>query len=137
MLWSMPASRKITITGAREHNLRNVDLVIPRDQLVVVTGVSGSGKSSLAFDTIFAEERKPWNQVPEQFLQQMPNPDIEASRATPYPITKRVATKMTVATTTEIWTPATALRPMQHHLLEEDIKGTCGSQSPAQVPARS
>ena len=46
---------KITIRGAREHNLKNVSLTIPRDQLVVFTGLSGSGKSSLAFDTIYAE----------------------------------------------------------------------------------
>ena len=47
--------RAITIRGAREHNLKNVDLEIPRDRLVVFTGLSGSGKSSLAFDTIYAE----------------------------------------------------------------------------------
>ena len=46
---------KIVIKGARQHNLKNVDIEIPRDQLVVITGVSGSGKSSLAFDTIYAE----------------------------------------------------------------------------------
>ncbi|HJO15700.1 MAG TPA: hypothetical protein QF800_02310, partial [Phycisphaerales bacterium] len=49
-----PPSSAIVIVGAREHNLKEVDVVIPRDQLVVVTGVSGSGKSSLAFDTVFA-----------------------------------------------------------------------------------
>ena len=49
---------KIVIKGAREHNLKNVDLTIPRDQLVVFTGVSGSGKSSLAFDTIYAEGQR-------------------------------------------------------------------------------
>ena len=50
-----PDSRVISIRGAREHNLKNVDVEIPRDQLVVFTGLSGSGKSSLAFDTIYAE----------------------------------------------------------------------------------
>ena len=49
------ASDRIVIRGAREHNLKNVDLEIPRDQLVVITGLSGSGKSTLAFDTIYAE----------------------------------------------------------------------------------
>ena len=49
---------KIVIKGARAHNLKNVDLTIPRDQLVVFTGVSGSGKSSLAFDTIYAEGQR-------------------------------------------------------------------------------
>ena len=47
--------RAITIRGAREHNLKNIDVEIPRDKLVVITGLSGSGKSSLAFDTIYAE----------------------------------------------------------------------------------
>ena len=49
---------RIEITGAREHNLKGVDVVIPRDKLVVVTGLSGSGKSSLAFDTIYAEGQR-------------------------------------------------------------------------------
>ena len=48
-------SNEIIIKGAREHNLKNVDLTIPRDKLIVLTGLSGSGKSSLAFDTIFAD----------------------------------------------------------------------------------
>ena len=52
------ALRNITIRGAREHNLKNVDLEIPRDKLVVFTGLSGSGKSSLAFDTIYAEGQR-------------------------------------------------------------------------------
>ena len=51
-------SRMITVRGAREHNLKNVDLAIPRDKLVVFTGLSGSGKSSLAFDTIYAEGQR-------------------------------------------------------------------------------
>ena len=50
--------KKIVVTGAREHNLKNVDVSIPRNKLVVVTGVSGSGKSSLAFDTIYAEGQR-------------------------------------------------------------------------------
>ena len=49
---------RIEITGAREHNLKGIDVVIPRDKLVVVTGLSGSGKSSLAFDTIYAEGQR-------------------------------------------------------------------------------
>ena len=48
----------IVVKGAREHNLKNIDVVIPRDKLVVITGVSGSGKSSLAFDTIYAEGQR-------------------------------------------------------------------------------
>ena len=50
--------KNIVVTGAREHNLKNVDVAIPRNKLVVVTGVSGSGKSSLAFDTIYAEGQR-------------------------------------------------------------------------------
>ena len=50
--------KDIIIKGAREHNLKNIDLVIPRDKLVVLTGLSGSGKSSLAFDTIYAEGQR-------------------------------------------------------------------------------
>ena len=52
------ASDRIIIRGAREHNLKNIDLELPRDQLVVITGLSGSGKSSLAFDTIYAEGQR-------------------------------------------------------------------------------
>ena len=52
------AKDHIVIKGAREHNLRNIDVAIPRDKLVVLTGVSGSGKSSLAFDTLFAEGQR-------------------------------------------------------------------------------
>ena len=59
------SSKNIFVKGAREHNLKNIDLEIPRDQLVVFTGLSGSGKSSLAFDTIYAEGRGGmWNLFP-------------------------------------------------------------------------
>ena len=54
--WVMAEQKFIEVRGAREHNLKNVDVDIPRDKLVVITGLSGSGKSSLAFDTIYAEE---------------------------------------------------------------------------------
>ena len=66
---------KIVIKGARAHNLKNVDLTIPRDRLVVFTGVSGSGKSSLAFDTIYAEGQRRYveslSSYARQFLGQM------------------------------------------------------------------
>ena len=56
--WTMAEQKFIEVRGAREHNLKNVDLDIPRDRLVVITGLSGSGKSSLAFDTIYAEGQR-------------------------------------------------------------------------------
>ncbi len=73
---------KIIIQGARENNLKNVDLTIPRDKLVVFTGLSGSGKSSLAFDTIFAEGQRRYveslSSYARQFLGQMDKPDVDA-----------------------------------------------------------
>src|SRR5512139_763602 len=72
---------KISIRGAREHNLKNIDLEIPRDQLVVITGLSGSGKSSLAFDTIYAEGQRRYveslSAYARQFLGQMDKPDVD------------------------------------------------------------
>lgn len=71
----------ITIKGAREHNLKNIDITIPRDKLVVITGVSGSGKSSLAFDTIYAEGQRRYveslSAYARQFLGQMQKPDVD------------------------------------------------------------
>lgn len=71
----------IVVKGAREHNLKNIDVVIPRDKLVVITGVSGSGKSSLAFDTIFAEGQRRYveslSAYARQFLSQMEKPDVD------------------------------------------------------------
>jgi excinuclease ABC subunit A len=76
----MPLDR-IEIRGARQHNLKNVDLTIPRDRLVVITGLSGSGKSSLAFDTIYAEGQRRYveslSSYARQFLGQMDKPDVE------------------------------------------------------------
>src|SRR6187397_1251691 len=75
------ASRAITIRGAREHNLKNVDLEIPRETLVVLTGLSGSGKSSLAFDTIYAEGQRRYveslSAYARQFLEMMQKPDVD------------------------------------------------------------
>lgn len=76
----MPAS-DIVIKGAREHNLRGVDLVLPRNKLICLTGVSGSGKSSLAFDTLYAEGQRRYveslSSFARQFLGQMPKPDVD------------------------------------------------------------
>ena len=73
--------RMITVRGAREHNLKNVDLSIPRDKLVVFTGLSGSGKSSLAFDTIYAEGQRRYveslSAYARQFLEMMQKPDVD------------------------------------------------------------
>jgi excinuclease ABC subunit A len=72
---------KIVVKGAREHNLKNIDLAIPRDKLVVITGVSGSGKSSLAFDTIYAEGQRRYveslSAYARQFLGRMEKPDVD------------------------------------------------------------
>src|SRR5450631_3461046 len=72
----------IVIRGAREHNLKNIDVVVPRNKFVVITGVSGSGKSSLAFDTIFAEGQRRYveslSAYARQFLEQMEKPDVDS-----------------------------------------------------------
>src|ERR671928_29375 len=72
----------IEIRGARQHNLKNIDLVLPRDRLVVITGLSGSGKSSLAFDTIYAEGQRRYveslSAYARQFLELMQKPDVDA-----------------------------------------------------------
>ena len=76
------ASDSIVIRGAREHNLRDIDVTIPRDRLVVITGLSGSGKSSLAFDTIYAEGQRRYveslSSYARQFLGQMDKPDLDS-----------------------------------------------------------
>src|SRR5882724_9778592 len=73
--------KSIRIRGAREHNLKNIDVEIPRDQLVVITGLSGSGKSSLAFDTIYAEGQRRYveslSAYARQFLGLMEKPDVD------------------------------------------------------------
>ena len=72
---------KLTITGARQNNLKNIDLSIPRDKLTVFTGLSGSGKSSLAFDTIYAEGQRRYveslSSYARQFLGQMEKPEVD------------------------------------------------------------
>ena len=74
-------NQRIVIKGAREHNLKNVDLVLPRNKLIVMTGLSGSGKSSLAFDTIYADGQRRYmeslSSYARQFLGQMEKPDVD------------------------------------------------------------
>ena len=73
---------KIVIKGAREHNLQNINLEIPKNKLVVITGVSGSGKSTLAFDTIYSEGQRKYveslSAYARQFLQMMNKPDVDS-----------------------------------------------------------
>ncbi|NKB25667.1 MAG: excinuclease ABC subunit UvrA [Kiritimatiellae bacterium] len=104
-------SQWITITGAREHNLKNVDVRIPRNGLTVITGLSGSGKSSLAFDTLYAEGQRKYveslSAYARQFLDQMQKPDVEhiEGLSPSISIEQRTAganPRSIVATTTEI-----------------------------------
>jgi len=106
------AEKVIKITGAAEHNLKNISLSIPRDKLVVITGISGSGKSSLAFDTIYAEGRRKYveslSTYARQFLEQMQKPAVSEITGLPptIAIEQRSASsnpRSTVATTTEIY----------------------------------
>ncbi|MCX5683258.1 MAG: excinuclease ABC subunit A, partial [Planctomycetota bacterium] len=101
----------ILVQGARQHNLKNITLSIPRDKIVVVTGLSGSGKSSLAFDTIYAEGQRRYveslSAYARQFLEQMEKPDVDAIEGLPPTIAihqRRGAfsPRSTVATATEI-----------------------------------
>jgi len=105
-------AKYIRITGARQHNLQNVDVDIPRDRLVVITGLSGSGKSSLAFDTIYAEGQRKYVESlsvhARHFLEQIGKPDVERIEGLPptLAIEQRAAAanpRSTVATTTEIY----------------------------------
>jgi excinuclease ABC subunit A len=100
------------IRGAREHNLRNIDVVVPRNKFVVITGVSGSGKSSLAFDTIFAEGQRRYveslSAYARQFLEQMEKPDVDSIEGLSPAISIEQRTtsrnpRSTVGTVTEIY----------------------------------
>src|SRR5687767_762891 len=114
MTMTTPSSpnKSIRIRGANEHNLQRIDVEIPRDQLVVVTGLSGSGKSTLAFDTVFAEGQRKYMEslsaYARQFLDQLKKPDVEEVEGIPptIAIEQRSASanpRSTVATTTEIY----------------------------------
>lgn len=102
----------IAIYGAREHNLKNIDLIIPRDSLTVITGLSGSGKSSLAFDTIYAEGQRRYMETfsayARQFLGGMERPDVDKITGLSPVISIEQKTtnknpRSTVGTTTEVY----------------------------------
>src|SRR6056300_962617 len=104
--------KKIVVKGAKEHNLKNLSVEIPRDQLVVITGLSGSGKSSLAFDTIYAEGQRRYveslSAYARQFLDRMkkPNVDLIEGLSPAISIEQKTTSKnprSTVATVTEIY----------------------------------
>jgi excinuclease ABC subunit A len=106
------AGKVIAIKGAREHNLKDIDIQIPRDQLVVITGLSGSGKSSLAFDTIYAEGQRRYveslSAYARQFLEQMDKPDVDLIEGLSPAISIEQKTtsknpRSTVGTVTEIY----------------------------------
>src|SRR5450432_3153766 len=106
------SSKFIRIRGAREHNLKGINVDVPRDQVVVVTGLSGSGKSTLAFDTIFAEGQRKYMEslstYARQFLDQLQKPDLDEIEGLPptIAIEQRSSSsnpRSTVATTTEIY----------------------------------
>src|SRR5271155_5824400 len=102
----------IVIKGAREHNLKNIDLTLPRNRLIVVTGLSGSGKSSLAFDTIYAEGQRRYVETlspyARQFLDQMERPEVDSIEGLSPAISIEQKTttrspRSTVGTITEIY----------------------------------
>ena len=104
--------RDIFVKGAREDNLKGIDVAIPRDKLVVITGLSGSGKSSLAIDTIYAEGQRRYleslNAYARQFVQPSSRPDVDAILGIPptVAIEQRIShssRRSTVATLTEIY----------------------------------
>ncbi len=148
------AVRTIRVRGAREHNLKNVDVDIPRDRLVVITGLSGSGKSSLAFDTVFAEGQRKYMEslsaYARQFMGQLEKPDVDDIEGLPptIAIEQRSSTRSprsTVATSTEIYDYlrllfARAGQPTCWEPINVDTKGRvterCGQKIVASHPAR-
>ena len=123
------ASDRIVVRGAREHNLKNIDVEIPRDQLVVITGLSGSGKSSLAFDTIYAEGQRRYveslSAYARQFLEQMEKPEVDSIEGlSPAISIEQKTTSQEPALDRrhghrDLRLPAGAVRPRRHPALPE------------------
>ena len=122
-------TEKIVIKGAKTHNLKNISLELPRGKMVVFTGLSGSGKSSLAFDTIFAEGQRRYveslSAYARQFLNQMQKPDVEEITGLSPAISidqksRSNNPRSTVATITEIYDYMRILRPCWSALLRVD-----------------
>jgi excinuclease ABC subunit A len=133
----------IEVRGAREHNLRNVDVKLPRDRLVVITGVSGSGKSSLAFDTIYAEGQRRYveslSAYARQFLEQMSKPDVDAiDGLSPAIAIEQKSTsknpRSTVGTVTEIYD---YLRLLYARIGQARLSGLRQAGHAARRPSRS
>ena len=109
-------SDRLIVKGAREHNLRDVDLDLPRDRLICFTGISGSGKSSLAFDTIYAEGQRRYveslSAYARQFLGQMDKPDVDFIEGlSPAVSIDQKSTNRNPRSTTETWSSCGWRRP--------------------------
>ena len=136
---------KIIVKGAREHNLKNIDVEIPRDKLVVITGLSGSGKSSLAFDTIYAEGQRRYveslSAYARQFLEQMAKPDIDSIEGLSPAISIEQKTtsknpRSTVGTVTEIYDYLRLLYARVGHVYCWNCKTRIASQTVQQIVDR-
>src|SRR2546421_40384 len=121
------AINRISVRGARQHNLKNIDVDIPRDKLTVITGLSGSGKSSLAFDTIYAEGQRRYveslSAYARQFLDQMERPEVDVIEGLSPSISIEQKTtprspRSTVGTITEIYDHHRARYKRKNHTIE-------------------
>ena len=139
------ANDKIVIRGARAHNLKNIDVTIPRDKLVVITGLSGSGKSSLAFDTLYAEGQRRYveslSAYARQFLGQMDKPDVDSidGLSPAISIDQKTTSKnprSTVGTVTEINDYLRLLYARVGHPICPNDGTEISSQSPEQMTDR-
>ena len=136
----------IVIKGARQHNLKNIDVKIPRDKLVVFTGLSGSGKSSLAFDTIYAEGQRRYveslSAYARQFLGQMDKPDVDYIEGLSPAISIDQKTtsrnpRSTVGTVTEIYDYLRLLYASEQIQIEPSSCACCGGSMTTMSPCRT